>query len=486
MNEERDFDFVDHMTDHEALMWNVEKDPWLNPNGAVLTFLDRPVDMDLFRRQVRFEVSKVPRLYQRVLSGLGHVSTPEWVVDPEFDLDYHVQEVQLPSPGTDRQLLDLAARLYEEPLDRTRPLWRAVAIGGLEGGRGALWTLIHHVISDGAGQMRIAALYQQRSRDEEPRPEVDLDAIIADAAALSAPDEFSADLGTSILRTAGRTFDQIARRQAEFVRRMVGEVGSWPADPGRPIRLAGDVVDSARSAVGQLSGTANEVEGGSPLWRARSRHRRLEYVRVPLDDLHAAANALGGTVNDAFMAGLVEAGVRYHNDRDTTVSAFNTSFVLSTRAEEQITTNAFTPVLVQIPCDDDSFGQRIRTVREAMAAGRTTAEHGGSIAGLSGIINLLPTLVVTHTARDQAAHIDFATSNLRGAPFPLYCAGAKMTAMVTMGPVAGTAANITAMSYDGNFEMGLFVDPAAIEDPEGYRRCVEEAFADLLQAKAGS
>lgn len=472
------------MTDHEALMWNVERDPWLNPNGAVLTILDRPVDMELFRRQVRFEVSKVPRLYQRVRSGIGHVTTPEWVVDAEFDLDYHVEEVQMPAPGTERQLLDLAARLYSEPLDRTRPLWRAVAIGGLEGGRGALWTLIHHVISDGAGQIRIAALYQQRSRDEEPRPEVDLEAIIADAASHSAPDEFSGDLGTSLLKTAGRSMEQIVRRQTDLVGRVVGEVSAWPSDPRRAIRVVSDAVGAARSTVGQLSGTKNEVEGGSPLWVDRSRHRRLEYVRVPLDDLHEAAKTLGGTVNDAFMAGLVEAGVRYHEARDASVAAFNTSFVLSTRTKGTRATNAFTPVLVQIPCDDRSFEQRISTVREAIASARSSAEHGGSIAALSGLINLLPTSVVTHTARDQAAHIDFATSNMRGAPFPLYCAGAKMTAMITMGPVAGTAANITAISYDGNFEIGLFIDPVAIADPEGYRRCVEESFADLLEAAA--
>ncbi len=224
MNDERVFEFTNRMTEHEALMWNVERDPWLNPNGAVLTLLDRPVDMQVFRRQIRYEISKVPRLYQRVVPGLGHISTPEWAADAEFEFDYHVREVQLPAPGSDRELLDLATTLYEEPLDRTRPLWRAVAIRGLEGGRGALWTLVHHVISDGAGQMRMAALYQQRSRDEEPRPDVDLERIIAEAAQRAPADEFSGDLATSVLRTAGRSIDQLTRRQTELARRIAGEI----------------------------------------------------------------------------------------------------------------------------------------------------------------------------------------------------------------------------------------------------------------------
>jgi hypothetical protein len=126
--------------------------------------------------------------------------------------------------------------------------------------------------------------------------------------------------------------------------------------------------------------------------------------------------------------------------------------------------------------------KRMAVLRKVVAEGRESAEHGGGISGLSGIINLLPTSVVTRTARSQAARIDFATSNLRGAPFPLYCAGAKVTKIVCMGPVAGTAANITAMSYDGHFEIGMFIDPKAIEDPADFRDCVEVALADLIKA----
>ncbi|MEL6983763.1 MAG: WS/DGAT domain-containing protein, partial [Actinomycetota bacterium] len=84
-----------------------------------------------------------------------------------------------------------------------------------------------------------------------------------------------------------------------------------------------------------------------------------------------------------------------------------------------------------------------------------------------------------------AASIDFATSNLRGAPFTLYCAGGKVEATVCMGPLAGTAVNATALSYDGTFDIGLFIDPVAVEDPADYRRCVEEAFADLIAVAAG-
>ncbi len=482
---ERDFSFSNRMSEHEALMWNIEKDPWLNSSGAALTILDQPVDMDLFRRQVRFGVAKIPRLYQRVVPGLGRLSTPEWIPDSEFNFDYHVREIQLPGPGTERQLLDLATTLYEEPMDRTRPLWRFVAISGLEGGRGALWTLTHHVISDGIGQLRMAELYQQLSRDEAPKPDVDLDAVIEAALKESSGAKPGGDLATTFAKTATRSMKFLARRQGGIARRVAGELSLWPADPKRAAEASEDLVAAAKSAVGQLSGSSNEVQGGSPLWKNRSRHRQLEHVRVSLDGLKGASKLLGGSINDAFMVGLIDASVRYHAERGSKVEAFNTSFVLSTRKDNKVSGNAFTPVLVQVPGDEVSIQSRMRTVRNIIAVARDGISSGGGITGLSGMINLLPTSVVTRTARAQAAKIDFATSNLRGAPFSLYCAGARVESIVCMGPVAGTAANITAMSYDGHFEIGLFIDPAAITDPAGYRRHVADAFEALI-AEAGT
>ncbi|MGI9595949.1 MAG: wax ester/triacylglycerol synthase domain-containing protein [Acidimicrobiales bacterium] len=481
---ERDIDLSDRMSEHEALMWNIEKDPWLNPNGASLTLLDQPVDMDRFRRQLRWGISRMPRLYQRVVPGLGRFSTPAWAPDPEFDFDYHVREVELPGPGTRRELFDLAARLYEEPLDRTRPLWRFVAISGIEGGRGAVWAETHHAIADGIGQLRMAELYQQLNRDDQPSAEVDLDAVIAEALERHEAKQSGGDLASSLASTATSTVGHLARRQAGVSRRVAGELMLWPADPGRVAERAGDIVATVRSTGGLLSSPSEEDRGGSPLWRDRSRHRRLEYVRVPLDRLKVAAKALGGSVNDAFMIGLTEGAARYHAERDVVVDKFNTSFIVSTRTDNTMGGNAFTPVMVQVPGRPAGFAQRMKEMRAAVTEARRQSDRSGGMSGLSGVINLLPTSVVTRTARKQASNIDFATSNLRGAPFPLYVAGAKVEATVCMGPLAGTAANATALSYDGHFDIGLFIDPTAIDDGEAYRRCVDDALADLIAEHA--
>ena len=50
--------FEQTMSDAEALMWNIEKDPWLNPSGAMISILDRPLDIELFRARLSTAVAE--------------------------------------------------------------------------------------------------------------------------------------------------------------------------------------------------------------------------------------------------------------------------------------------------------------------------------------------------------------------------------------------------------------------------------------------
>jgi len=478
---EREQRFSDRMSDHEALMWNIEKDPWLNPSGAGLAILEGHIDAEHFRRTLRRAIAKMPRLYERVVPGLGRLAPPAWVPDPEFDLDYHLRRLRLPEPGTDRQLFDLAAQLYQEPLDRTRPLWRFVVIDGLEGGRSAIYSLVHHAVSDGIGQLRMAEMYQQLSPDDPLPDDVDLEGIVAAAVDAHHAKQLGGDLTDGFPTTVGQSLAHLVRRELGIVRRVAGEVIIWPADPQR----ARDTIDAAlrtvSSTLGALTGSGNEVAGGSPLWAQRSRHRRLEHVTVALDELKAASKRLGVTINDVFLAGLTEGAVRYHADRDVEVDAFNTSFVLSTRHDDALGGNSFTPVPVQVPGGPMPLPERIADIHERLVAKRESMATGAGMSALSGVANLLPTSVVTSAARAAAAKIDFATSNLRGAPIPLYVSGARVLRIVTMGPVAGTACNATALSYENSFDIGLFVDPVAIEEPGDFRDAVAGAFADVVR-----
>jgi hypothetical protein len=85
-------------------------------------------------------------------------------------------------------------------------------------------------------------------------------------------------------------------------------------------------------------------------------------------------------------------------------------------------------------------------------------------------------------ARQQAGTVDFACSNVRGAPFDLWVAGARVISTHPMGPTGGTAFNATVLSYKGSFDVGLNIDTGAVEDPEELRDDLAEGFAELADA----
>jgi len=90
---------------------------------------------------------------------------PSWGTDEDLDLDYHVHHSALPHPGGVRELGVLVSCLHSYPLDFSRPLWECHIIEGLEGGRFALYTKMHHALVDGVCGMRM----MQRSISTSPR-----------------------------------------------------------------------------------------------------------------------------------------------------------------------------------------------------------------------------------------------------------------------------------------------------------------------------
>src|SRR6185503_11706421 len=81
--------------------------------------------------------------------GLG------WVEAERVDVASHIHYLALPKPGSRRQLYTLAERLHAQPLNRLHPLWEVAFIEGLEGGRGAIYSKIHHALADGISALRL-------------------------------------------------------------------------------------------------------------------------------------------------------------------------------------------------------------------------------------------------------------------------------------------------------------------------------------------
>jgi WS/DGAT/MGAT family acyltransferase len=466
-------------------MWNIEKDPWLNPSGALLTILDRPADFDLMLAKIRFGLTRLPRLRERVVPGLGRLSPPVWATDPDFDLDYHLRRLCLPEPGSMRQLLDLVTRLYEEPYDRTRPLWLFYCIEGLPDGQGALFVKQHHSVADGIGALRMAEVYTDLERDCASPPAVDLDQVIADAVAAEQGEllEAGADTSDSILDTATRTLTHNLRRQAGILLRAAGGITELATHPTHLAPALGGASEQLRSAL-DTAGGGRKIDAGAPLWTRRSRRRHLEVLELSLESAKAAAKSMSGSVNDLFVAGAAMGAVAYHAERGVPIRAINMTFVVSTRSDKAMGGNSFTPVPVQIPCGDADLTveDRFHQIQTLVAERRASVKGRGALSAIAGVVNLLPTSVSTRVARQQAAKVDLATSNIRGAPMQTYIAGSAVVAGIPLGPVAGTAANLTTISQNGRMNMGLLVDPIAVADPAGLARNIDEAFTSLLAA----
>lgn len=459
MQREREFQFERHMSDNEALMWNLEKDPALSSWFASVTILDTVPSIERFRARMAVAVAEIPRLRQRVVASVGRLSPPLWVDDPGFDLDYHIRRMAVPSPGTDEELHDLCARLLLDPFERTRPLWQFVIIEGLSDGRAALFQKMHHTITDGEGGVRLAEKFVDLERDadhDDPVIEVD-------------PSPVGEDFGESAREALGHN----VRRVGGVAQRVVRSVVTNPLGTGKGV---GDVLAEVSKAVFPSRDPSEAV--GSPIWQPRTLKRWFGTLVVPFDDAKRAAKARGGTINDLFVAGALAGAVAYHAERDAVPPKLRVAMPVSTRTGGTAGGNNFAITTTDLAAVDGAEAA-FEVVREGLGA----AKSGGSVdilGSLSMVINLLPTSVLTKFAKDTAATVDFTVSNVRGAPIHLYIAGARAEALFPMGPIAGTAFNLTTMSYAGDLDMGLVVDSGAIEAPAELRDHIQAAYDTLL------
>ena len=421
-------------------MWAVERDPVLRSTFLNVTFLDRAPDFDRFRRRMAIASQRITRLRQRVDGPtLGRSAT--WVDDTDFDLEYHVRHVALPPPGSDRQLLDDAAIGYQDAFDPSRPLWQLTIVEGLEGGRAALLAKMHHTITDGVGGVRMSAMFLDVERDAPDDPVLD-------------PGPEKAEAGPGLLDT---------------VRRTVGDLVGAARDP----------VGTAQSVSRQLLVTDGSK---SPLWQGkRSMGRRFDTLRVDLEAAKAAAKKLGGTVNDLYVTGVVGGVGAYHRDRDAPVDELRMSMPISTRSDKSSGGNAFAPSRVIVPTAIEDPVERFRSIQGRIA--QVKGERALNMAGsLSGLLTSLPSPLLVRLARQQVETVDFACSNVRGAPFDLYVAGARVEANHPMGPTAGTACNVTLLSYGGSMDIGVNSDTAAVDDTELLTRCIHTALEEVIAA----
>jgi WS/DGAT/MGAT family acyltransferase len=222
--------------------------------------------------------------------GLDH---PYWVEDPSFDLEFHLRELALPVPGDDRQLAEQAARLHSRPLDRAHPLWEVYLIQGLQGGRVAVMTKMHHAAIDGVSGGEVLGVLL------DPSPE---GREVPPAPAAPPPRPVPGDL-----ELLGRTVLEMPLLPLRAARALprtlphLDQVAAVRVLPGvRRLAAVSARVLSPRADGGVLERPALRA----PRTRFNGRisaHRRFAFTSLPLADVKAIKDHLGLTVNDVVM-----------------------------------------------------------------------------------------------------------------------------------------------------------------------------------------
>jgi len=445
-----------YLTDLELLFWLLGDDPRMRTSFAAVSLVDRPLEVDRLSERMERATVALPRLRQRVEQALGPMSPAVWIDDPDFDIELHVHEVQVPG-ATRNDISKMAVSVADEAFPADRPLWELVAIHGGEGQSALIWKF-HHALADGIGAIRLSEQFVDLERDPETRN------TQRSTPPLDRPNSVSMVIGSA------------AHGTEQVVKAVAAGVGEATLLALRPDQWP-EAVNQVKAAFSQTSFGAKGER--SEVWAERSGDRSLHLLEVDFVDAKAAGAAAGGTLNHFFVAGAIQAAARYHADMGTERHRFRMAMPISTRADGSAGGNNFSPVQFDMNATA-RVGDQIPAVTAALSQPDSADGNQGLMNAATRVGSLLPPPLVRLAARSQTKSVDFTTSNVRGAPFDLYAGGAKLLTNHPIGPVAGTAFNLTMMSYSGQLCLGLHCDTAAITDSALLATHLQASYDELL------
>jgi diacylglycerol O-acyltransferase len=471
-NPQRAMHFDDRMSDADALMWHIESDPILRSTILSTWILDRQPDVSRFEAKADRATRLIPRLRQRVVADPLGLAPPKWEDDPYFDLHFHFRRSALPGDGSVRDLLDLAEPIAMQAFDKDRPLWELHLIEGLEGGRSAVIMKLHHAISDGVGLVKMTECLIERGPEED---------FSAGAIPLDEPARASAE--PSLWDRVGDALAHRLRDRADKARRVRASLARNTGTALRhPIDTVSDIGRTVASA-GRILAPASEPL--SPIMRERSTSVRFRYLPVPLDELKRAGKAVGGTVNDAFVAGVAGGLARYHVVHGTPVETLRMLMPVNVRGGEKADSagNQFAPARFEVPVGIANPAERIRAIGKLCRAQRDEPALPW-IEEITSVLGALPPALTMGLFGAMQKTTDFTTSNVPGPRRTTWMSGARIVGFMPFGPLAGASVNCSVFSYDGVMHVGINIDPAAVPDPDLLLECMQKGFEEVLTVVA--
>jgi WS/DGAT/MGAT family acyltransferase len=424
------------------------------------TRVDKSLDCDAVKDLLTERLPLLPPFRWKLAEVPFGLDYPYWVDDEEFDLDFHVREIALPRPGSDRQLADQTARIMSRPLDRARPLWEIYVIHGLKSGHTAMLSKIHHALIDGLSGAEIMGLLLDLAPEGRELPEATQDGV------------------------AGRP-----STRSMLARGLLG-VPRYPVRALRSLPKAVPNIDETPFGVLPGAGTVSRVAGrllGSDRNRAGLRapktrfsgrispHRRFAFGKLPLEEVKAVKNVHGVTVNDVVVsicAGAVRRWLEEHDDLpDEPLIA---QIPVSVRAPEEMGTYGNKIMLMAAPLytNEPDPVERLKLHHEAL---KDMKERHKALPAelLQDANHFIPPAVFARAARATFSLStsvgrptwNLVISNVPGPQFPLYLAGAQLVANHPVSVITdGMGLNITVMSNNGDMDFGIVADRDQMPD----------------------
>src|SRR6266511_2010444 len=161
---------MERMSTQDAGFYFVEDENSPMHVGSVAVFEGPPPAYGDLVRLLVAKLPRVPRYRQRVRTVPLHLGRPMWIDDEHFEILYHVRHTAVPAPGGEEQLRNLAGRVFAQRLDTAKPLWEMWLVEGLQGGRWAIISKVHHCMIDGVAGWDLAALLLDTAPEPEPLP----------------------------------------------------------------------------------------------------------------------------------------------------------------------------------------------------------------------------------------------------------------------------------------------------------------------------
>jgi diacylglycerol O-acyltransferase len=443
------------------------------------TTAEHPLTLASMTELVESRLHLIPPFRRRLVEVPLGLDQPYWIEDPDFDIEYHVRELALPAPGDDQQLAEQAARLHARHLDRRRPLWELYLIHGLEGGRTAIYTKVHHSAIDGVSGNDILAALLDLSPDGRPTDDVP---------------EWRCDDEPSAWGMLARSAVSLAGHPMRAARLTVSLGRSLPNIAGIAPRPALPIID-------RLFPRGNSAVLSSPGLRAPATpfnkpigpHRRWAFRSLPFADLKAVKTAGGATVNDVVMALCAGALRRWLIDHDALPDGPLVAAVpVSVRTEEQKGTggNRVSSIIAAIPTNLADPAERLQASHEAMRAAKET--HGALPADLLADVTQFAMPALAGQAARLSARLrllerinlfNLIISNVPGPNVPLYYAGYRLLSYYPLSAITdGQGLNITVMSYGGQLHLGLIADRDLVPDLDALAGYMVDELAALTAA----